>query len=159
MTYTSLARPTIVLLAAAAFAACASGAATSSTTAAPTPAGSSAPSATMSASNSSSGLPSGVTVAMVATGDSLFHARSCARCHGADAKGAKNGPDLTTTTHLHIDGSYDSFVRIITTGVPASEIKDKSHQFAMRARGGQQPVLTDDQVKDVAAYIYSLSHK
>ena len=84
---------------------------------------------------------------MVAQGDSIFHARSCVRCHGADAKGAKNGPDLTASTHLQVDGSYPAFVKIITDGVPAEAIKDKSHQFAMRPRGGQAPLLTDDEVK------------
>jgi mono/diheme cytochrome c family protein len=95
---------------------------------------------------------------MVALGDSLFHARSCARCHGATATGAQNGPNLTTSTHLHVDGSYDGFVKIITNGVPADQIKDKSHQFAMRPRGGNPP-LSDDEIKSVAAYVYTLSHK
>jgi mono/diheme cytochrome c family protein len=159
MTQSSLVRSTIALLGVAAIAACHSGPATTTATA-PAPA-SSSPSASSAAARpaAANGLPAGVTAMMVATGDSIFHARSCVRCHGADAKGAKNGPDLTTSTHLHVDGSYAAFVKIITTGVPAAEIKDKSHQFAMRPRGGQQPLLTDDQVNDVAAYVYSLSHK
>ena len=95
---------------------------------------------------------------MVAQGDSLFHARSCVRCHGADARGAKNGPNLTSKPFLHMTGSYDEIVRIITNGMPADSIKDKAHQFPMRARGGQQPLLTDDQVQAIAAYVYSLSH-
>jgi mono/diheme cytochrome c family protein len=96
---------------------------------------------------------------MVAMGDSLFHAKSCVRCHGADAKGRTNGPDLTASTHLQVNGTYDDFVRVITEGVPADKIKDKSHPFPMRARGGQAPLLTDDEVKAIAAYVYSLSHK
>ncbi len=96
---------------------------------------------------------------MIAQGDSIFHAASCRRCHGADAKGAANGPSLMGPTFLHVNGSYNSLVAIITSGVPTDSIKDKSHQFAMRARGGGNPPLTDDQVKAVAAYVYSLSHK
>ena len=95
---------------------------------------------------------------MVAQGDSLYHSRSCARCHGADAKGAKNAPGLTSGPFLHMSGSYDEIVRIITNGMPADSIKDKSHQFAMRPRGGQPPLLTDDQIRSIAAYVYSLSH-
>ncbi len=95
---------------------------------------------------------------MIAQGDSIFHAASCRRCHGPDAKGAQNGPNLTGPTWLHVNGSYDDFVRIITSGVPTDSIKDKSHQFAMRGRGGNPP-FTDDQIKAVAAYVYSLSHK
>lgn len=97
---------------------------------------------------------------MVAEGDSLFHARSCKNCHGPDAKGRTNGPDLTTGKFLHVNGSYEDFVRIITTGVPAESIKVPTHTLAMRPRGGgQPPLLTDDQIKAVAAYVYSLNHK
>jgi len=104
-------------------------------------------------------MPAGVTAAMVAQGDSIFHAKSCVRCHGADAKGAANGPDLTASTHLQVNGTYEDFIRVITDGVPADKIKDKAHAFPMRARGGQPPLLTDDQIKLVAAYVYSLSHR
>jgi mono/diheme cytochrome c family protein len=160
MTHTSFARPTIALFAAAAIAACHSGGA--KTAAAPAPVqASSAPAASSAAARPAAmnALPAGVTARMIAQGDSIFHAKSCVRCHGADAKGAKNGPDLTASTHLQADGSYAGFVKIITDGVPADAIKDKSHQFAMRPRGGQAPLLTDDEVKAVAAYVYSLSHK
>jgi mono/diheme cytochrome c family protein len=59
---------------------------------------------------------------------------------------------------MHMTGSYDEIVHIITEGIPADSIKDKSHRFPMRARGGQAPLLTDDQVHAIAAYVYSLSH-
>jgi len=105
-------------------------------------------------------MPAGVTAAMVAEGDSLFHARSCRNCHGPDAKGRQNGPDLTSGKFMHVNGSYEDFVRIITTGVPADSIKDKSHTLPMNPRGGgRPPLLTDDQIKSVAAYVYSLNHK
>jgi mono/diheme cytochrome c family protein len=96
---------------------------------------------------------------MVAEGDSIFHARGCKNCHGATASGATNGPSLRGPTFLHVDGSYDSFVNIITTGVPASQIKDTQHHtIAMAPRGGRPTPLSDDQIKAVAAYVYSLSH-
>lgn len=158
MTDVSFARPLIVVLAAAVFSACSSGAQSASTAAAPAPAGSAAPTATNAATRSSNALPAGVTAQMVTLGDSLFHARTCARCHGPDGKGAQNGPDLTTTTHLHVDGSIDGFVRVITNGIPADQIKDKSHQFPMRGGGGNPP-LNADQIRAVAAYVYTLSHK
>ena len=76
-----------------------------------------------------------------------------------DAKGANNGPNLTTGKFMHVNGSYDDFVRIITTGIPADQIKDPAHKIAMPARGGGRPaVFTDDQIKAVAAYVYSLNH-
>jgi mono/diheme cytochrome c family protein len=103
-------------------------------------------------------MPPGVTMAMISTGDSLFHARNCKNCHGQDAKGAKNGPDLTTGQFTHMSGSYDDIVKLITTGVPLTEIKDPSHTIAMRPGGGGNPPLTDDQIRAVAAYVYSISH-
>ena len=100
-----------------------------------------------------------VTPAMVALGDSIFHAATCVRCHGADAKGRTNGPSLLGPTFMHVNGTYDDYVRVIMAGVPAADIKDTTHHLAMRPRGGGQVPLTDDQVKAVAAYVYSLSHK
>jgi len=111
------------------------------------------------AARAMSGLPAGVTTRTIALGDSLFHASSCTRCHGADAKGAQNGPNLTTATHMHVNGTYDDFVRIITSGVPRDSIQDKSHRFGMQPRGGTQNPLNDEQIKAVAAYVFSLSHK
>jgi mono/diheme cytochrome c family protein len=73
-----------------------------------------------------------------------------------DGKGATNGPDLTGSTFTHIDGTFDSMVHIITTGIPAAELK--AHANPMPARGGRPTPLTDDQIREVAAYVYSLSH-
>jgi mono/diheme cytochrome c family protein len=111
------------------------------------------------ARTASSGMPAGVTARTIALGDSLFHASSCTRCHGADAKGAQNGPNLTTTTHMHVNGTYDDFVRLITSGVPKDSVQDKTHRFGMQPRGSNQNPLNDEQVRAVAAYVYSLSHK
>ena len=104
-------------------------------------------------------MPAGVTAAMVTLGDSIYHARGCRNCHGPDGKGRQNGPDLTSATHLHINGSYDDYVRIITDGVPADKIKDKAHTLAMPPRGGTRPApLSDAEIKAVAAYVYSIAH-
>jgi mono/diheme cytochrome c family protein len=127
-----------------------------------TPAGGPSPSAAPqggAAARAMNGLPAGVTTKTIALGDSLFHASSCTRCHGADAKGAQNGPNLTTATHMHVNGTYDDFVRLITSGVPRDSIQDKSHRFGMQPRGGTQNPLNDDQIRAVAAYVFSLSHK
>jgi mono/diheme cytochrome c family protein len=155
MTHTFFARSTLVLMAAATLGACHSG--TASTAASPAP---SSPSASAAAARPSNGLPAGVTTAMVTMGDSIFHARGCRNCHGMDAKGARNGPDLTSGKYTHVNGTYPDFVRIITSGIPVSEIKDPSHAQPMPPRGGGRPApLTDDQINAVAAYVYSLSHK
>jgi mono/diheme cytochrome c family protein len=157
MTSSFFARPTLVLFAAAALGACHSG---GSTTAAAPASSSTSPAASAAAARPSNGLPAGVTTAMVTTGDSIFHARSCRNCHGMDAKGARNGPDLTSGKFTHVNGTYPDFVRIITSGIPVAEIKDPAHAQPMPPRGGGRPApLTDDQINAVAAYVYSLSHK
>lgn len=95
-----------------------------------------------------------VTPAEIAQGDSIFHGPgNCYACHGTNAQGAV-GPNLTDAEWIHSDGSYDAIVKQVTTGVPQSESKSG---IPMPPKGGS--TITDDQVKAVAAYVYSLSHK
>ena len=102
-------------------------------------------------------MPPGVTAAMIATGDSIFNNRSCKNCHLVGGVGGPRAPSLTDTQWIHIDGSYDAIVKLVTTGFTKAEQVDKSYQFSMNPRGGVN--LTDDQIRAVAAYVYSLSHK
>jgi cbb3-type cytochrome c oxidase subunit III len=95
-----------------------------------------------------------VTPAAIAQGDSIFHKDGmCYACHGSNAQGAV-GPNLTDAEWLQGDGSYDMIVATVTSGVPADKAKKG---IAMPPKGGSS--ITDDQVKAVAAYVYSLSHK
>src|SRR5207247_10876034 len=102
-------------------------------------------------------IPAGVTPAMIAQGDTLFNTKSCVRCHGPNGVGGPRAPNLTDQTWIHIDGSYDAIVRIVTTGFTKAEQKDPQYQLTMNPRGGGMP-LTDDQIRAVAAYVWSLSH-
>lgn len=98
--------------------------------------------------------PAGVTPAAIAEGDSIFHSKgNCYACHGTNAQGAV-GPNLTDAEWIHSDGSYDAIVKQVMTGVPQAESKSG---IAMPPRGGS--TISDDEVKAVAAYVYSLSHK
>ena len=98
--------------------------------------------------------PAGVTPAAITQGDSIFHGKgNCYACHGSNAQGTV-GPNLTDSEWLHSDGSYDAIVKQVTTGVPKEESKSG---IVMPPRGGS--TITDDEVKAVAAYVYSLSHK
>jgi len=101
----------------------------------------------------------GMTADMIAEGKTLFDATTsnCARCHGAGGKGGRNGPDLTDAQWAQIDGSFPAIEHIIMTGVPADKIKG-GFPYPMRPKGGSQ-TLTDAQVKSIAAYLYSASHK
>jgi len=97
-------------------------------------------------------LPAGVTQAMVDQGKTLFHGPAlCSNCHGQGGVGSGIAPNLTDDTWLHSDGSYDAIVKQITTGVP----QPKESMIPMLPKGGSG--ITDDQVKIVAAYVYSLS--
>jgi mono/diheme cytochrome c family protein len=94
---------------------------------------------------------------LIALGDSIFHGQvgggTCTACHGQDAKGTAVAPDLTDNQWINGDGSYQFIVNTVTNGVP----KPKQHPAPMPPKGGAP--LNDDQVKAVAAYVYSLSHK
>jgi mono/diheme cytochrome c family protein len=98
--------------------------------------------------------PAAVTPAAIAKGDSIFHkAGNCYACHGANAQGLV-GPNLTDSIWIHSDGSYDAIVKQVTTGVPKEQSKSG---IPMPPKGGS--TISDDDVKAVAAYVYSLSHK
>lgn len=93
---------------------------------------------------------------LVALGDCIFHGKAggtCQTCHGPDAKGTPLAPNLTDSQWLNGDGSYQFISTIITNGVP----QPKQHPSPMPPMGGAQ--LTRDQVRAVAAYVYSLSHR
>jgi cbb3-type cytochrome c oxidase subunit III len=99
-------------------------------------------------------LPEGVTVAMIEEGEAIYNgAGICMSCHGATGEGIPNlGANLTDDEWLHVDGSYEQIVENIMTGVTAQE---SSSGVPMPAKGGT--AITDDQVKAVAAYVWTLS--
>lgn len=98
--------------------------------------------------------PAAVTPAAIAVGDSIFHKTgNCYACHGPNAQGLV-GPNLTDAEWIHGDGSFDFIVATVTKGIPKEGSKSG---IVMPAKGGS--TITDVQVKQVAAYVYSLSHK
>ncbi len=103
-----------------------------------------------------SALPPGTTREMVALGDRIYHGEvggaSCIGCHGANGKGTVLGPDLTAKNLLWSDGSLEGLIKTITDGVP----QPKKFRAPMPPMGGAQ--LTPEQVKSVAAYVWSLNH-
>jgi mono/diheme cytochrome c family protein len=101
-----------------------------------------------------SGAPSPQAIAL---GDSIFHGKvagaACTACHGQDAKGTAVAPNLTDAEWINTDGSYEGIVKVVTNGVP----QPKQHPAPMPPKGGA--ALDDAQVRAVAAYVFSLSHK
>jgi mono/diheme cytochrome c family protein len=99
-------------------------------------------------------LPAGVTPAAIAQGKKLFSGEGlCFSCHGPEAKGLV-GPDLTDGTWLMGKGTFDEIVARIVEGVPAGKSKSG---VVMPPKGGAR--LKDEQVRAVAAYVWSLSRK
>jgi cbb3-type cytochrome c oxidase subunit III len=91
---------------------------------------------------------------VIAKGDSIFHgAGMCYACHGQKAEGVV-GPNLTDAEWIHGDGSIDMIIKTVTHGIPKEESKSG---IVMPPKGGS--TISDDDVKAVAAYVYSLSHK
>lgn len=110
--------------------------------------------ASASDSNSAAPAPAGITPELIAQGDKVFHGPgNCYACHGTNAQGAV-GPNLTDAEWLHSKGSFEEIVAQVTNGVPKEESKTG---IPMPAKGGGS--ISDDDVKAVAAYVYSLSHK
>ena len=98
-------------------------------------------------------LPQGVTKEQIEKGNEIFHKTGlCYACHGQDGKGLV-GPNLTDDVWLHSKGSYKEIVAQVTKGVTKEESKSG---VPMPAKGGSS--ITDDDVKAVAAYVWSLSH-
>jgi mono/diheme cytochrome c family protein len=97
-------------------------------------------------------LPEGVTQDMVAQGEQIFNQQICFSCHGVNGVGGPLGPALTDQEWLNADGSYESIMNVIRTGV----LQPKQVPGPMPAMGGLQ--LTDEQVRQVGAYVYALSH-
>lgn len=102
-------------------------------------------------------LPAGVTPEMIDAGSAIFNTRSCKNCHAVNGVGSVRGPDLTDDKWIHIDGSYSAIVSLVTTGFTKAEQVDPKFQFSMNPRGGVD--LSDAEIRAVAAYVWSLSHK
>jgi len=103
---------------------------------------------------SAQGLPEGVTQAMVDRGKDVYAKQGlCFACHGQEGKGLV-GPSLADDVWLHSKGSFEEIVAQILKGVPKEESKSG---VPMPAKGGSS--ISEEDVRAVAAYVYSLSHK
>jgi glucose/arabinose dehydrogenase/mono/diheme cytochrome c family protein len=101
-------------------------------------------------------VPRGATHEMVVLGERIYLGQvggaGCTACHGGNARGSPLGPNLTDQKWLWSDGSYAGIAKTITDGVP----RPKKYRSPMPPMRGQ---LKPDQIKAVAAYIWSLSHR
>ena len=97
-------------------------------------------------------LPEGVTPAMVAEGETIFTgAGICFTCHMQGGVGGPLAPNLSDQEWINVDGSYDAIVDLVITGVP----EPQQHPGIMLPKGGT--AISDDDVRAVAAYVWTLS--
>jgi mono/diheme cytochrome c family protein len=98
--------------------------------------------------------PAEVTDSAIAWGKALFHgSANCSACHGEGGRGTAYGPNITGALWLHGPGTYQSLIEQVKHGVPASR---SATGEAMPMRGWT--TMNDDDVKAVAAYVWSISH-
>jgi mono/diheme cytochrome c family protein len=96
--------------------------------------------------------PPGATAADVSEGEKIFAATgNCFTCHGQAGAGTALAPALNDKQWLNVSGDYASIQQVVNIGVPTP----KQFPAAMPAKGGA--ALTEQQVKQVAAYVYSIS--
>jgi mono/diheme cytochrome c family protein len=97
-------------------------------------------------------LPEGVTAEMVAEGETIFSgAGICFTCHMPGGVGGPLAPNLTDDEWINTDGSYEGIVQTVTTGV----LEPEQHPGLMLPKGGTN--ITDEQVRAVSAYVWTLS--
>ena len=95
-----------------------------------------------------------VTPELIAQGEKIYQgAGLCYACHGSNAQGAV-GPNLADSEWIHSKGSFEDIVEQVTKGVPKEESKTG---VPMPPKGGSS--ISEQEIRAVAAYVYSLSHK
>lgn len=88
------------------------------------------------------------------TGHQLF-GDNCAMCHGRDAQGNAGYPNLVDGDWLWGDGSPEAIAETVRVGINA---RHDETRFAQMPAFGREQMLTGQEVRASAAYVYSLSH-
>ena len=104
-------------------------------------------------SSADPGLPFGITAELIEEGRGIYSKQGfCYVCHGYDGSGGA-GADFTDDEWWHSDGTLEGIIGTIVTGVTAEQSRG-GQAAVMDPRGGTQ--ITDEQVRALAAYVWSL---
>ncbi|MDX0407994.1 cytochrome-c oxidase, cbb3-type subunit III [Sinorhizobium medicae] len=95
----------------------------------------------------------GLMATVRSTGHQLF-GDNCGVCHGVDGKGRSNYPDLTDDDWLWGGGPED-IEQTLRVGINTRHIESR---VAQMPSFGRDQMLERNQVRDVAAYVYSLTN-
>jgi cytochrome c5 len=96
-------------------------------------------------------LPQGVTAAQGSEGRALYRS-ACVMCHGESGQGTQLGPSVVDSTWTRGSGTYEEIIAVVGEGAAATE----EFGVPMPPRGNGK--LTDEQIRAVSAYTYSLAH-
>jgi len=99
-------------------------------------------------------LPSGVTLALIRQGDSVYRGKGgCNTCHGQDAMGMPNSGSAISLGLNFIPQTPAAIDSLVTAGIPEAVTRTG---VAMPGRGlGQN--LTPEEIRQVAAYVWAIS--
>lgn len=95
------------------------------------------------------------TADQLTAGKAAYEKGMCSKCHGDAGKGGDRAPDLTDREWLHCDGTIESILEVLHTGVPREKLVDQSRRFAMNPVTRLVP--DEDELAAFAAYVRSLS--
>ncbi len=99
--------------------------------------------------------PAGVTDSIIERGSMVYHGPAkCSSCHGPRGEGSELGPSLRDDEWIRGAGSYEEILERVVHGVPRSETETGE---PMPMRGVSE--LSDSDVRAVAAYVWSISHR
>jgi cytochrome c len=99
-------------------------------------------------------LPSGMTMAMIVQGDSLFRGKGgCQTCHGQEASGMPNMGSGITSGLLFIPPQWGAIDSLIQAGIPEAVTRTTIN---MPARGASSN-LTPEESRLIAAYVWAIS--
>lgn len=97
-------------------------------------------------------LPQGVTAAQGSQGRQLYRG-TCVMCHGEAGQGTQLGPSLVDDQWSQGTGAYEEIIRVVTDGAPGTE------QFGVPMPPKGNGRLTDEQIRAVSAYTFSLARR
>lgn len=98
--------------------------------------------------------PVQVSDSAVARGREVFYGSgNCVACHGNEGTGTDSGAPLAQGVWLHGDDSYEAILSRVVHGIPKS-VSTRGTEMPMRGWS----TLSDQQVRDVAAYVWWISH-
>lgn len=98
--------------------------------------------------------PLQVTDSAVARGREIFHGvGSCSTCHGLEGVGTDSGAPLAQGVWLHGEDTFEGILTRVVHGIPG-DVSTRGTTMPMRGWS----TLSDQQVRDVAAYVWTISH-